>query len=146
MTDAWESSLCCITETEDCLLGDSKLSAHELREMSALSARHLEGDVGAGELLLGGVCSNELSSIIAIKLSAFVGVAGADSLNDMSISAEKEGVGDGHSLAGERAGEGMLICGGERGWWWIGETGADRREVDESSFLETGRILVLVEG
>ena len=41
---------------------------------------------------------------------------------------EKEGVGDGVLRAGDKAGEGIHICGGEEGR--IGDTGALRREVE----------------
>jgi len=106
------------------------LSAQDVRDMSALSARHLDGDVGAreGDVARGGVCSRDPSSIIARNWSALVGVTGTESGKEISMKEEKEGVGDGdrgsdgstivgegERLTGDRPGDGMQICGGDLG-------------------------------
>ena len=90
------------------------LRDHEERERSCESCRQREGEgVGAGR---GGVWRREEEMspspwYIRRKFSpALVGVAGADSGKVRSMRQEKEGVGE-----GERRGEGMDICGGERG-------------------------------
>lgn len=74
------------------------------------------GGVAAG---LGGVCSRELSppSYMARNWSDLLGVVGGWGVEGkQSRNEDNEGVGEGvRRWAGDGAGEGMWICGGEEG-------------------------------